>query len=83
MGKKEGITIKLRTRLVGPVAMIVLLYSMFCRGAYAYIDPGTGSLIIQFVIAALLGGLLMIRVKIKSLLKRLFSRGEKREEAEE
>jgi hypothetical protein len=49
----------------------------------AYLDPGTGSIIFQVIIAGLCGGLLAIKMfwsKIKSFFKGLFSRGNKAEE---
>ncbi len=42
----------------------------------AYIDPGTGSLIIQAIIAAVLGGLFFIKIffkKIVSFFQKFFS----------
>lgn len=47
---------------------------------HAYIDLGAGSLIIQFLIAGLVGGLFLVKVywkKIKAFFKRLFSSGGK------
>jgi hypothetical protein len=46
----------------------------------AYIDPGTGSLIIQVLIGALVGGLVAVKVfwsRIKTFFKGLFSTGSK------
>jgi len=43
----------------------------------AYIDAGTGSLIIQVLIAGLLGGLFLLKIfwsKVKAFFKKLFSR---------
>ncbi len=42
----------------------------------AYLDPGSGSYILQLLIAAALGGLLLLRVywsKVKSFVRRLFT----------
>ena len=44
---------------------------------HAYIDPGTGSLIIQVIIASFIGGLFLIKVfwrKVKAFFNNLFSR---------
>ena len=68
---------------VGIAVFSALLYLAFSQEIHAYIDPGTGSFILQFVIAFLLGGLFIIRVKVKNLFKRLFSRGGKVEQSEE
>jgi hypothetical protein len=55
---------------------------MFYHNLCGYLDPGTGSIIFQVIIAGLCGGLLAIKLfwaKIKNLFKRLFSRGNKAE----
>ena len=47
---------------------------------HAYIDPGTGSLIIQVLIASLVGTLFLIKVfwsKVKAFFGNLFSRARK------
>ena len=47
------------------------------NAAYAYLDMGTGSYILQVTIASLLAGLFAIKLflnKIKTLFKNLFSR---------
>ena len=47
---------------------------------HAYIDAGTGSLIIQFLIAGAVGGLFLIKVfwkKVKAFFSNLFSRARK------
>ncbi len=44
----------------------------------AYLDPGTGSIIIQVVIGVAVGGLFTIKIfwtRIKTFFKNLFSRG--------
>ncbi|MBN1391506.1 MAG: hypothetical protein JW947_01735 [Sedimentisphaerales bacterium] len=49
----------------------------------AYLDPGTGSIIFQIIIAGLCGGLLAVKIfwsKIKSFFKGLFSKSNKAEE---
>ena len=46
----------------------------------AYIDPGTGSVVLQLVIAGVLGSLFFLKTKIKHLVERL--RG-KKDETEE
>jgi hypothetical protein len=42
----------------------------------AYLDPGSGSYLLQLLIAAVLGGLLLLRVywsKVKAFVRRLFT----------
>jgi hypothetical protein len=53
---------------------------LFPEYAHAYLNPGTGSFIFQLIIAALLGGLLTIKIywsKLKSFFKEIFSAGRK------
>lgn len=48
----------------------------------AYLDPGTGSIIFQVIIAVLCGGLFVIKLfwrRIKTFFKGLFSRSDKAE----
>jgi len=58
----------------------------FDQAAYAYyIDPGTGSIIIQVLIGALVGGLAIIgvyRMRVKNFLLNLFKRRKGDEESE-
>ena len=47
---------------------------------HAYIDPGTGSVIIQVLIASFVGGLFLMKVfwgKVKAFFNNLFSRARK------
>jgi len=60
---------------------------LFCLAfpsfAYAYLDPGTGSYILQMVIAALLGAALAIKIywrRIKTFLASPFSKRQKQED---
>lgn len=65
------------------VAGTILIYFICLvspRAAYAYLDPGTGSYILQLAIAALLGGSVMIKIywkKIRTYLANLFSKKRK------
>ena len=43
------------------ISLIVLFYLIFPNRLYAYLDAGTGSYIIQIVIAALAGGLVAMK----------------------
>ena len=44
-----------------------LIYLVFPQKAYAYLDPGTGSLILQMIIAGLLGASFAIKVYWKKI----------------
>jgi hypothetical protein len=51
----------------------------------AYLDPGSGSFILQLLIAAILGGLIAVRAywgKVKNFLRGIISREESEEESE-
>lgn len=55
---------------------VLLLQSLAPAAAYAYIDPGTGSQMIQILIAAVLGGAFAIKCwwqNVKAFLRSKFS----------
>ncbi len=59
------------------VALLVLLLWVFAPRASGYVDPGTGSYILQIAIAFLVGLLFSIKVfwkKITAFFRKLFSR---------
>lgn len=64
-----------------------LLWSFFlvmqCTHAHAYIDPGTGSLVLQVVVGAVLGGLFFLKMffrKIVTFFRKLFAKKDASEE---
>ena len=62
-------------RLVVGLLMFVVLFA--AQPAYAYLDPGTGSFLLQVLIAALVGVSFTIRLywrKVKELLSRWLGR---------
>jgi hypothetical protein len=64
-------------RIITVLAVLAFIDLCFPRKAYAYLDPGTGSLFFQVFLAALLAGLFTIKVfwrKIIAFIKNLFSR---------
>ena len=64
-------------RLITLTALLASLYLVSPQKAYAYLDPGTGSYIIQILIATLAGGTYIIFTsweRIKSFLKGLISK---------
>ena len=72
-------------KVVKRVLFLFLLYLLFPRNAYAYLDPATGSYITQIIIAAVIGGLFVIKqyfYRIKSFFKNLFSKKEALDEDE-
>lgn len=61
------------------VFFLVLYLVLFPQRAEAYIDPGTGSYILQILLAAVFGGLFLAKSwwgNIKHMMTRLFSRKE-------
>jgi len=57
--------------------LFALLVLLVPTDASAYIDPGTGSYILQVIAAGLLGGLFALKMfwlQVKMFFKRLFSR---------
>ena len=66
------------SRDVGACAgFMLILLLVFARPAQAYIDPGTGSFLLQILIGGILGSLLAIKVfwrRITGFLSGLFSR---------
>ena len=58
----------------------VSLLPLASQNIHAYIDPGTGSLIIQVLIASFVGALFLLKVywrKVKAFLNNLFSKTRK------
>lgn len=67
----------IRHTIIG-LALVGLVCLWPTQSAYAYLDPGTGSYILQMIIAAGLGSLLTLKIfgaKIKRSFKRLFGKG--------
>jgi len=57
--------------------LVVTLYLTLAKGAYAYLDPGTGSYVVQILIATLAGGAYVFAMswsKIKTFLSKLASK---------
>ena len=57
--------------------LAVFFVVFFSRNVYAYLDPGSGSFIFQMLIAAIVGGLFVIKLyfnKIKTFFKKVFSK---------
>jgi hypothetical protein len=73
-------------RCIEALVILVLFHLLLPRNSYAYLDPGTGSFIIQMLIAIIVGGLFMIKLyfkKIKGFFKRTFSKGGTDEQSQE
>ena len=66
--------------------IVIILFSLiFPQRAYAYIDPGTGSIIIQFLIGIVIGGTALVKIfwhEISTNFKELFRRDERKKSKE-
>lgn len=59
------------------LGLLTVIYLGFSREAYAYLDPGSGSYIVQMFIAAVVASLFAIKMffaQIKDFFVRLFSK---------
>lgn len=65
----------------------IIFNLIISQKAYAYIDPGSGSYMLQLIIGAILGGLFALRLffkdKIKIFFRNVLSRRNKHEKTEE
>jgi hydrogenase-4 membrane subunit HyfE len=60
-------------------AAVILVLVVFVNESLAYIDPGTGSFMLQLALAALFGALFFVKglwAKVKARIKRLFTRSD-------
>jgi hypothetical protein len=68
----------MRFWVLAPVAVVCLL--ILPQDAHAYLDPGTGSYVLQMIIAGLLGAAFAIKMswlRIKRFISGLFSRNDR------
>jgi hypothetical protein len=81
----EGEPMLLRKILT--ISLLLMFFSFsFPMLAHAYLDPGTGSYILQLALAAIVGALFAVRLfwgRIKAFFTRLFSKQESDEHDEE
>lgn len=61
------------SKLLSFTAIVLLVGGMFPVQAYAYLDPGTGSFVLQMLVAGLLGAMLYVKLAWANL-KLFFSR---------
>jgi hypothetical protein len=68
---------KRATHPLAMLAVLTLVTLLFPSQAHAYLDPGTGSYIMQLILAGIVGTIFAIRIfwgRIKSFLKSLSSK---------
>ena len=83
--EKRGITMKVLSGFKNVLILAVILIFWPIRKAHAYIDPGTGSYIIQVMIGGLLGAAFALKVywkKVKAYFSNLFSKHTKNDKYE-
>ncbi len=65
-------------RLCIRILIVIILFNLvFPQRVHAYIDPGTGSLIIQFLIGTIVGGLFVVKMywhRLNLYIKKVFSK---------
>ena len=61
--------------LINSVVLVGLLFFILTRDAHAYLDPGSGSYILQLILAGLLGAAVAVRIYWKRI-KGFFSKGQ-------
>lgn len=69
-------------KLLSLPAIVLIVSGMFPMQAYAYLDPGTGSFVLQMLVAGLLGAMLYIKMawaNVKMFFNRLLSKSEEPE----
>lgn len=80
---KGGHVMKRSRNLTNSVVLAGLLFLIAARNAHAYIDPGSGSYILQLILAGLLGAGVAVTIywkRIKASISGLFSRGRREED---
>jgi hypothetical protein len=68
---------------INPILTVIQTVAGFLKGNNAYLDPGSGSFILQLLLATLLGSLFIIKTywrKIKDFFGRLFSKNKDSQE---
>lgn len=55
------------TRLIITLVVLSLVFLIYPQKAYAYLDPGTGSYILQMIIASLVGVAFIIKIYLKRI----------------
>ena len=66
--------IKIKPKIdINTIITTLTILILITRNTYAYIDPGSGSMILQVIIAAVLGTITVIKIywnKVKSIFSR-------------
>ena len=73
---------QMRKNKIDLIIFLALLVLIFPKNAHAYLDPGTGSYVLQVLAAVLFGGLFAIKAfwaHIKAFFSAIFGKGSKSE----
>lgn len=84
--QEEAVKLRSGGRLKPPPGSFALFYLSFAESVQPYLDPGTGSLIFQILLATFLGGVFAVKLywnRLRAFLKRLLSRGRRHGRAED
>lgn len=71
-------------RFLKITGFFIAIFILGTKDAHAYLDPGSGSYLLQIVIAGLVGGLFTVKTfwfQIKTFFTNLFSRKKKKDYA--
>ncbi len=74
------------TRFMAILVVFAMFFLAFPQRAYAYLDPGTGSYLLQLLIAGLLGASMAVKIfwgNIKAFFSKKSSKGQDAEDAKE
>ena len=69
--KRSKITIQI-------ILAVIFLCIITVQRTYAYLNPGTGSMVIQILVASFIGAIYMIKIfwkRVKSFIQRLLGKG--------
>jgi hypothetical protein len=79
---RGGVLMRLVATLGVVLAVLTIALFLFPVPAHAYLDPGTGSYLLQVALAALVGTLFAVRLfwgRIKAFFQKLFARDNEEE----
>jgi hypothetical protein len=79
----ENTTMKCFTRFISMLVILALFLLTLPQRAYAYLDPGTGSYLLQLLIAGLLGASMAVKIfwgNIKAFFSKKSSEGQEIED---
>lgn len=72
-------------KFINAILFLLIALLAFPKTTYAYLDPGTGSFIIQIILSVVLGGIFAFKMffsKIKQTFKKIFSNNKKNEKSD-